>query len=125
MDSVAPNGVRLTTLEVTFPRFVLAEFNTHRQFCLDGDTKLYFDLPSGAKSGTKRFALTIRELYDKWHNGAAPRINRSKTKRATAVEPDRDYTARELATMTGYADYTGIDDWVARLGFNRQPIRQR
>ena len=32
LDSVAPNGVRLTTLEVTFPRFVLAEFNTHRQF---------------------------------------------------------------------------------------------
>lgn len=32
LDSAAPNGVRLTTLEVTFPRFVLAEFNTHRQF---------------------------------------------------------------------------------------------
>lgn len=32
LDSVAPNGVRLTTLEVTFPRFVLAEFNTHRSF---------------------------------------------------------------------------------------------
>jgi thymidylate synthase ThyX len=31
LDSVAPNGVRLTTLEVTFPRFVLAELNTHRQ----------------------------------------------------------------------------------------------
>jgi thymidylate synthase ThyX len=32
LDSVSPHGVRLTTLEVTFPRFVLAEFNTHRQF---------------------------------------------------------------------------------------------
>ncbi len=32
LDSVAPNGVRLTTLEVTFPRFVLAEWNTHRSF---------------------------------------------------------------------------------------------
>ena len=30
LDSVSPAGVRLTTLEVTFPRFVLAEFNTHR-----------------------------------------------------------------------------------------------
>lgn len=28
-DSIA-SGVRLTTLEVTFPRFILAEFNTHR-----------------------------------------------------------------------------------------------
>lgn len=32
LDSVAPNGSRLTTMEVTFHRFVLAEFNTHRVF---------------------------------------------------------------------------------------------
>jgi hypothetical protein len=29
-DSVAPYGARLTTFEITFPRIVLAEFNTHR-----------------------------------------------------------------------------------------------
>lgn len=29
-DSVNISGVRLTTLEVTFPRFILSEFNTHR-----------------------------------------------------------------------------------------------
>lgn len=32
LDSVSEAGVRLTTMEVTFPRFVLAEFNTHRVF---------------------------------------------------------------------------------------------
>lgn len=32
LDSTSPAGIRLTTLEVTFPRFVLAEFNTHRVF---------------------------------------------------------------------------------------------
>lgn len=31
-DSISPAGVRLTTIEVTFHRFVLAEFNTHRVF---------------------------------------------------------------------------------------------
>ena len=31
-DSRSPQGHRLTTLEATFPRFVLAEFNTHRVF---------------------------------------------------------------------------------------------
>ena len=30
LDSLAPSGGRLTTFEVTFPRFILAEFNTHR-----------------------------------------------------------------------------------------------
>lgn len=31
-DSISPDGVRLTTLEATFPRMMLAEFNTHRVF---------------------------------------------------------------------------------------------
>lgn len=31
-DSVNEAGDRLTTMEVTFPRFILAEFNTHRMF---------------------------------------------------------------------------------------------
>lgn len=32
LDSVSPDGVRLTTMEVTIHRFVLPEFNTHRVF---------------------------------------------------------------------------------------------
>lgn len=32
LDSISPDGNRLTTLEVTLHRFVLAEFNTHRVF---------------------------------------------------------------------------------------------
>jgi thymidylate synthase ThyX len=31
-DSISPEGHRLTTFEITFPRLVLAEFNTHRVF---------------------------------------------------------------------------------------------
>jgi hypothetical protein len=31
-DSIGPNGDRLTTFVVTFPRIILAEFNTHRMF---------------------------------------------------------------------------------------------
>lgn len=31
-DSISPLGIRLTTFEVSFPRIVLAEFNTHRVF---------------------------------------------------------------------------------------------
>jgi thymidylate synthase ThyX len=31
-DSISPDGVRLTTMEVVMPRIVLAEINTHRQF---------------------------------------------------------------------------------------------
>ena len=31
-DSISPDGVRLTTMECTFHRFILAELNTHRAF---------------------------------------------------------------------------------------------
>src|SRR3954469_8833727 len=31
-DSISPDGVRLSTFEITFPRFILAEVNTHRVF---------------------------------------------------------------------------------------------
>lgn len=31
-DSISPHEQRLTTMEITFPRIVLAEFNTHRIF---------------------------------------------------------------------------------------------
>jgi hypothetical protein len=31
-DSLSPEGVRLTTFELKYPRFILAEFNTHRVF---------------------------------------------------------------------------------------------
>lgn len=30
LDSISEDGVRITTLELVFPRYVLAEFNTHR-----------------------------------------------------------------------------------------------
>lgn len=32
LDSISETGKRLTTFEITFPRIVLAEFNTHRMF---------------------------------------------------------------------------------------------
>lgn len=31
-DSISPSGHRLTTMELVFPRIILAEFNTHRVF---------------------------------------------------------------------------------------------
>lgn len=31
-DSISFDGVRLTTMEITFPRIVLSQFNTHRNF---------------------------------------------------------------------------------------------
>lgn len=37
-DSVGPHGLRLTTMEVTFPRAYLAEFNTHRMLSRNSES---------------------------------------------------------------------------------------
>src|SRR5262249_32145130 len=31
-DSISTNGIRLTSVEAAFPKFILAELNTHRMF---------------------------------------------------------------------------------------------
>ena len=109
-DSVSPAGIRLTTLEVRFPRFVLSEFNTHRVFCLDGTTELFFDVPvaAGEKGATRRFTMTLRELHDTWYDGAAARRNNERKLTAGAVR------ALDLATWP----YDAPKE-------NRRPLRDR
>lgn len=61
-DSVAyPSGVRLTTLEVIFPRFILAEMNTHRMF--------------SRNSASSRAIPTERLLDAVYHNPFIPIFN--------------------------------------------------
>lgn len=51
LDSISPTGVRLTTLEVVMPRFILSEFNTHRVFSRNS-----------ASSRAIPFAVTSRQI---------------------------------------------------------------
>src|SRR5260370_5750276 len=108
LDSVSPAGVRLTTMEVRYPRFIHSEQMTHRVFCLDADTKLYFDLPSGVGS-TRRFMMTVAEFHEKWHLGAQPRPGEKKVGRIDAIEPLRTYRPREAAPALGLSNYQAVD----------------
>lgn len=49
-DSISGAGKRLTTMEITFPRIVLAEFNTHRMF---------------SRNSASSRAIPIRKMLDK------------------------------------------------------------
>jgi thymidylate synthase ThyX len=44
-DSISPEDIRLTTLEVTMHRFVLAEFNTHRVFSRNSESSRAVPFP--------------------------------------------------------------------------------
>jgi hypothetical protein len=60
LDSLSPEGVRLTTLEVVMHRFVLAEFNTHRVF---------------TRSSASSRAIPVEKQLDKvLHNPAWPLV---------------------------------------------------
>lgn len=41
-DSVAPNGMRLVTMEIMFPRVLLSELRTHRQILQDDEVEMTF-----------------------------------------------------------------------------------
>jgi hypothetical protein len=96
-DSVSPDDVRLTTMEVTFPRIVLAEFNTHRVFCLAGDSMLEFDLPAGQNGGRRVYSMRLDEFVEKWVGGAR-RIgaNPKRSVELDWVQGDKKYTAVDV-----------------------------
>lgn len=113
LDTAHPDrpSLRLTTFLVTMHRFVLAEFNTHRTFCLAGDARLEFDLPSGShKGGRRAYTMSIAEFVDKWHNGAN-RIGANPKHKAdlSSVQDDVIYTAPELAEISGFASAMNIN----------------
>lgn len=58
LDSISPDGDRLTTMEVRMHRFVLAEFNTHRIF--------------SRNSASSRAIPILKRIADVWNSLAWP-----------------------------------------------------
>lgn len=98
-------GDMLTTFVLTYPRIILPEILTHRQFCLDGDSELYFDLPGGTyRTGCKRlFKMKISDFVDKWHNGTKTRTkDRRKKYNTSGVCPDTTYRTDIISNISGF-----------------------
>ena len=106
-DSISPIGHRLVTFQITFPRFILAEFNTHRVFCLAGNTELEFNLPAGNRTkGHKRVhRMRLDDFVDKWLHGARRYASNPKREYDLSwVEGEKRYTAHEAAANMGMAN---------------------
>lgn len=109
LDSIGPNDVRLTTFELTLPRIVLAEFNTHRMLCLAGDSVLEFDLPS-AKTGRKLYKMRLDEFVDKWTGGARREGSNPKQDLDTSWAEDAAvYSTYEVASRLGMANTSPVN----------------
>lgn len=97
-------GNRLTTFQCKLPKWMLAELNTHRSLCLDGDTDIYFDMPSGkGKTGGKINKFKLKDLYHKWTVGVlAPRHRMQVQCDTSLIDPEKEYEIFELERILGF-----------------------
>lgn len=63
-DSISPWGVRLTTIEATFNRFVLAEFNTHRVFSRNSASSRAIPFPRQLERVSQTPAMPVEWRYE-------------------------------------------------------------
>jgi thymidylate synthase ThyX len=126
-DSRSPAGYRLTTLEATFPRFVLAEFNTHRVFSRNSAS-------SRAIPIAKQLRRVLEEPYVPIEFGsnqpgmqAGPALSGEKR---DAAEREwlraRDDAVRRVLGLVADPDAISVDDDLLEvLGQVEEAIRNR
>jgi thymidylate synthase ThyX len=92
-DSISESGIRITTLELEFPRFLLAQFNTHRQF---------------SRSAQSSRAVPVQKMIDALNSNATPKFMKNESGMQSTEEFkdwELDYAkkywshAKELAIM--------------------------
>ena len=72
------------TIEINTTRGIAAQILRHRsftfqEFCMSGDTQVYFDLPGAvAKGKRQKYTLSLKHLYDNWTKNAHTRSNVQK-----------------------------------------------
>lgn len=125
-DSQSPAGYRLTTLEATFPRFVLAEFNTHRVFSRNSAS-------SRAIPIAKQLRRVLEEPYVPVEFGsnqpgmqAGPALDGEK-REAAELEwlRARDDAVRRVLGLVADSEVAAEDDLLAALQQVEAAIRDR
>ena len=81
-DSISPVGIRITTFEVSFPRFVLAEFNTHRVF---------------SRNSASSRAIPVKKLIEKVTTDPAMPVWWGKYQKGMSASVELDPDEIELA----------------------------
>ena len=84
------------------PIFVARQWIRHRTACISGNSSLWFDEPAAVKKGNrKRRNITIKDLYQKWHNQLPMAHNQY---------PIKNMYLRSLNEDTNELMYTTIKD---------------
>jgi thymidylate synthase ThyX len=84
LDSIAPNGVRLTTMEVRYPRFIHSEMMTHRVF---------------SRNAASSRAIPIKKMIAAVREDPAMPIFWGKNRSGMVAREEVDGQARRLAEL--------------------------
>jgi thymidylate synthase ThyX len=126
-DSQSPAGHRLTTLEATFPRFVLAEFNTHRVFSRNSASSRAIPIAKQLRRVLEDPYIPIE--FGSNQPGMQAGVALSGAKRDAAegewLHARDDAVRRTLALVAGPEAISADDDLLDALGSVEEAIRNR
>lgn len=99
-DSISPQGHRLTTMEIVFPRYILAELNTHRVLSKNSASSRAIPLPKMIKSVLENTFMPM--AWQKHHSGmqGTEYLDGKKKTSLTA------YIAIAIDTMNAITDHS-------------------
>ena len=124
-----PKAARLTTIEVTFPRIVLAEFNTHRMFSrnsassraipiakriamVESDPYVPREFGSnqkGMQSGAALVGAAAETSERAWRNAARDAVDHARTLEAAGVH--KEYANRLLEPFCWHTVIVTATEW--------------
>lgn len=81
-DSVGPTGIRITTFEIEYPRFILAELNTHRML---------------SKNSASSRAIPVNTLHDLINEHPAMPVHWGKNQPGMSAKEELDEADKTMA----------------------------
>lgn len=111
-DSISPVGKRLTTLQLVYPRFIHAEFMTHRVF--------------SRNASSSRAIPVARMIQQVWNNPAMP-IHWGKNQARMQAKKEligEDLECTQASWMGAARDATRHATWMMLVGAHKQIVNR-
>jgi thymidylate synthase ThyX len=107
-DSVSPSGVRITTFEIEYPRFILAELNTHRML---------------SKNSSSSRAIPIAAMHQQINDNPAQPVHWGKNQAGMQANESLEETSLSIAKLlwdSAKAAGIGFSRLMAAVGLHKQ-----
>lgn len=107
-DSISEEGVRLTTFEIEYPRFILAELNTHRQL---------------SKNSSSSRAIPIKKMLSQIENNVAIPVYWGKARSGMQADGELEQDASTTSQMwweSSFKEQKCFVNRLSNLGLHKQ-----